>query len=128
MAADDPLCREPLVSVEFEVFGKVQGECCQLFVATYQGQRLIVLTACCSKLFKFQLFRSQFKFLQYLQGTNYETLNYTDRTRTQFSQISCQISSVPKHASAKRSTFLNHKSIQLVDILYIRTRSIYIVS
>ncbi|KYN19864.1 PREDICTED: acylphosphatase-2 [Trachymyrmex cornetzi] len=24
-AADDPLCREPLVSVEFEVFGKVQG-------------------------------------------------------------------------------------------------------
>lgn len=25
MAADDPLCNEPLVSVEFEVFGKVQG-------------------------------------------------------------------------------------------------------
>ncbi|TGZ46660.1 Uncharacterized protein DBV15_11574 [Temnothorax longispinosus] len=25
MAADDPLCQEPLVSVEFEVFGKVQG-------------------------------------------------------------------------------------------------------
>lgn len=26
MAADDPLCNEPLVSVEFEVFGKVQGK------------------------------------------------------------------------------------------------------
>ena len=26
MASDDPLKKEPLVSVEFEVFGKVQGE------------------------------------------------------------------------------------------------------
>ncbi|XP_015523661.1 acylphosphatase-2 [Neodiprion lecontei] len=25
MGADDPLCSEPLVSVDFEVFGKVQG-------------------------------------------------------------------------------------------------------
>lgn len=30
MPSDDPLRNEPLVSVEFEVFGKVQGKNCKL--------------------------------------------------------------------------------------------------
>lgn len=41
MAADDPLCREPLVSVEFEVFGKVQGEYRQTFVQACSGSTIL---------------------------------------------------------------------------------------
>lgn len=43
MAADDPLNLEPLVSVEFEVFGKVQGEATQQRVLQIHRETIRVL-------------------------------------------------------------------------------------
>lgn len=43
MAADDPLCNEPLLSVEFEVFGKVQGKSVVLLARRSTSIRLMLL-------------------------------------------------------------------------------------